>query len=88
MFNLNMEMRYPFYKTLRGAVFLDSGSIWLKDAPDPEDEEFKLRTSAGTGLRWSSPIGPLSLDYGYKLNPAEEDMDDWYRWHFSIGHAF
>jgi outer membrane protein assembly complex protein YaeT len=88
MFNLNMEMRYPLYKTLRGAVFIDSGSIWLKDTQDPEDEKFTLLASAGAGLRWTSPIGPLSLDYGYKLNPAEDDMEDRYRIHFSIGHAF
>ncbi len=88
MVNANLELRYPLYRTVRGVLFLDSGSIWLENAADPADEEFKLRISSGAGLRWSSPIGPLSLDYGYKLNPAEEDEDDRYRWHFSIGHAF
>jgi outer membrane protein assembly complex protein YaeT len=86
--NMNLEMRYPLYRTLRGVVFLDSGSIWLDNASDLENERFHLRYSTGAGLRWSSPIGPLSLDYGYKLNPADFDQDDRYRWHFSIGHAF
>jgi len=84
MFNGNLELRYPIYKSLRGVGFVDSGSIWL----DSGGEGFHLRSSAGTGLRWSSPIGPLSLDYGYKLNPGPLDVDDRYRWHFSIGHAF
>jgi outer membrane protein insertion porin family len=87
MINANMELRYPLFWTLRGVVFLDSGSVWLENAADPEDEEFNLRVSAGAGLRWTSPIGPLSLDYGYKLNPAEDDEDK-SRIHFSIGHAF
>ena len=84
MLNINMELRYPVYRTLRGVGFVDSGSVWLQRG----GEGFHLRSSAGAGLRWSSPIGPLSLDYGYKLNPADQDADDRYRWHFSIGHAF
>jgi len=87
MLNANIEFRYPLFKTIRGVVFLDSGSIWLQSAVNPENEEFKLRTSAGAGIRWTSPIGPLSLDFGYKLNPAT-DTEDISRIHFSIGHAF
>ena len=87
LFNANVELRYPLYRSLRGVIFLDSGSVWLKNAADPENEKFRLRTAAGGGLRWTSPIGPLSLDYGYKLNPADED-EDISRVHFSIGHAF
>jgi outer membrane protein assembly complex protein YaeT len=84
MINANLELRYPMYKSVRGVLFLDSGSVWLQKGGDG----FTLRSTAGTGLRWTSPIGPISLDYGYKLNPAEEDRDDRYRWHLSIGHAF
>jgi outer membrane protein assembly complex protein YaeT len=82
--NANLELRYPFIGSLRGVIFVDSGSVWLESG----GEGFKLLSSIGAGLRWTSPIGPLSLDYGYKLNPVEEDEDDRYRWHFSIGHAF
>jgi len=84
MFNGNFEVRFPVYRTLRGVGFVDSGSIWLKGSR----QGFHLRSSTGAGLRWSSPIGPLSLDYGYKLNPDPEDVEDRYRWHLSIGHAF
>jgi outer membrane protein assembly complex protein YaeT len=87
MVNANLELRYPVYRTLRGVLFVDSGSVWLENAINPEDEEFNLLASAGVGLRWSSPIGPLSLDYGYKLNPVEGD-EERSRIHFSIGHAF
>jgi len=88
MINANVEVRCPLYGSLRGVLFVDSGSVWRENALDPEDEKFHLRASSGAGLRWSSPLGPLSLDYGYKLNPVREDEDDRTRWHFSIGHAF
>jgi outer membrane protein insertion porin family len=82
--NANLELRYPIAGTFGGVLFVDSGSVWLRGA----DEKFKLRVASGLGLRWASPIGPLSLDYGVKANPSVEDEDDTFRWHFSIGHAF
>jgi outer membrane protein assembly complex protein YaeT len=84
MVNANMELRYPVFKSIRGVIFVDSGSVWLERGGDG----FNLLSSIGAGLRWTSPIGPLSLDYGYKLNPVAQDEDDRHRWHFSIGHAF
>jgi|GEM_PF-5645568 len=84
MVNANVEIRFPFVRTFRGVCFLDSGSVWFRRG----GEGFHLRSSMGAGLRWSSPIGPLSLDYGYKINPDSEETDDRYRWHLSIGHAF
>jgi outer membrane protein assembly complex protein YaeT len=88
MLNANLEFRFGLYKTIRGVLFLDSGSVWLHQNSTVGEADFALRASGGAGLRWSSPIGPLSLDYGYKLNPVDEDLNDRYRWHFSIGHAF
>ncbi|MBN2721120.1 MAG: BamA/TamA family outer membrane protein, partial [Proteobacteria bacterium] len=84
MVNANVEIRFPLVRTFRGVCFLDSGSVWFRRG----GEGFHLRSSMGAGLRWSSPIGPLSLDYGYQINPDPEDTDDRYRWHLSIGHAF
>ena len=84
MINFNTELRRPMYRSIKGVVFLDTGSLWLDQAPH---NDTTLRVSAGLGLRWSSPIGPLSLDYGYKLNPATEEEEK-FRIHVSIGHAF
>ena len=39
--------------------------------------------TAGVGLRYKTPVGPLRLDYGYKLNPDEEGSPG--RLYFSIG---
>lgn len=84
MINFNAELRYPLYRSIKSVFFVDSGSLWLDQKPYNDKT---LRVSTGLGLRWSSPIGPLSLDYGYKLNPAVSD-EDISRIHFSIGHAF
>ncbi|MCC5935322.1 MAG: BamA/TamA family outer membrane protein, partial [Balneolales bacterium] len=77
------------------AGFLDGGQVWLsyKDV-NPADFQY----GAGGGIRYMSPIGPIRLDIGWKLNPADEDLNRFNgqefggvnRWalHFSIGQAF
>jgi outer membrane protein insertion porin family len=82
--NLDAEVRFPLYKSLGGVVFVDSGAVWLEAAPH---DDRTPRVSTGAGLRWGTPIGPFSLDYGRKLNPALKTEDMWFL-HFSIGHAF
>ncbi len=84
MLNIDAELRYPVYRWVKGVVFVDSGSVWLNEEPYTNST---LRVSAGAGIRVSTPAGPLSLDYGYKLNPAT-DIESRWRIHFSIGHAF
>jgi outer membrane protein insertion porin family len=83
MVNLNTELRVPLRYGMIGAMFIDAGSVWF--ARDPENG-FDLRESAGLGLRYLTPVGPVGLDYGWKLDrragesPAE--------WHFTIGAVF
>jgi outer membrane protein insertion porin family len=51
---------------LRAAVFFDAGKgfdEWKDMAP--------LRTGAGAGIRWFSPMGPIQLDYGINLSPKD-----------------
>jgi outer membrane protein assembly factor BamA len=42
--------------------------------------------SAGLGVRYQSPIGPIRLEYGHNLNPRSGDPDG--TLHFSIGFPF
>ena len=46
-----------------------------------------LRYGAGLGLRYVTPVGPLRLDYGFKISPRlpGESASEL---HFSIGQAF
>lgn len=64
LFEASVELRFPLFGPLRGAVFLD--------AADVSARQFDLRLghphlSAGLGLRYSTPIGPVRFDVGYRL---------------------
>ena len=90
----NLELRRHIAGKVSGVLFFDVGTVeraafhWTPDS---------LRYTAGAGIRFDTPIGPLRLDAGYKLNPqnvpaplAAGDPEKESRWrlHFNIGHAF
>jgi outer membrane protein insertion porin family len=45
-----------------------------------------FRTSAGTGIRYITPIGPIGLLYGWKINRNKGERPG--AFHFSIGYTF
>ncbi|MEN8136282.1 MAG: outer membrane protein assembly factor BamA [Thermodesulfobacteriota bacterium] len=85
MWYANLEYIFPFFNTqgLSGVIFYDIGNVYDLDQRW-ELENYKH--SAGTGIRWMSPIGPLSLMWGYNLDPVGDE--DTKNWEFSIGGAF
>ncbi|MGY4876710.1 autotransporter assembly complex protein TamA [Vreelandella aquamarina] len=60
-----------------GATFVDTGDAFDNWAPTG------LKTGAGLGVRWVSPVGPIRLDVAHPF----DHEDDW-RLHFSIGPEF
>ncbi len=62
---LNAEMRFPLEHGFLIAAFADAGSVWLSGDPA---NDFDLRESAGISLRYVTPVGPISVDYGWKLD--------------------
>jgi outer membrane protein insertion porin family len=80
---LNGEMRFPLDYGFLFATFVDAGSVWLSG--DPEDE-CDFRESAGLSLRYVTPVGPISVDYGWKLDrrPGESPGEV----SFTIGMVF
>ncbi|ACL04885.1 surface antigen (D15) [Desulfatibacillum aliphaticivorans] len=80
----SIELRFPIYKKITGVAFTDCGSV-LEDPFSFDGSSF--RYTAGPGIRYESPVGALSLDVGYQLNP-QDDYADTYRVHFSVGQAF
>lgn len=83
MLNLNTEFRVPLQYGFSVALFVDAGSVWFHGVPSAG---FDLRESAGLGLRYVTPVGPISLDYGWKLDRKEgEPLSEW---HFTIGAVF
>jgi outer membrane protein insertion porin family len=80
---LNAELRVTVVGSLGVVAFWDGGNAWL----DPDDVRWTdIRTTVGGGLRLNTPVGPLRLDYGHKLNwnPGEAHGT----FHFTLGHAF
>ncbi len=60
----NLETRAPYWKNVQVVWFIDAGNIFSRVADIRLDE---LRVSSGVGFRYRSPIGPLRVDWGWKL---------------------
>jgi len=72
---------------LRGAVFVDVGSLTEIDVSGPELlDEASPRLSVGAGLNFRSPIGPIRLDFSRAL--IKEDFDRTENFRFSFGTRF
>jgi outer membrane protein insertion porin family len=86
--NLNFEMQAPFPgagndRTLRMYAFTDMGNVYGPDQPmDPNT----LRVSAGIGISWISPVGPLRLAYAQPIRSFEGDKIQFIQ--FQIGTTF
>jgi outer membrane translocation and assembly module TamA len=84
---LNGELRLPVWKDLGAVAFLDAGNVFAR----VDDFDITaIRPTAGLGLRYRSPIGPLRVDLGFKLNRENFATRREHRseWHFSLGQAF
>ena len=79
----NIEFRTYIGKNFFIVNFLDFGNVWSR-VGDVDITNFKYTT--GVGLRYKTPIGPVRIDYGYKLNRQKGESRG--EIHFSIGHAF
>ncbi len=79
----NIEVRFPLFSGLNGALFYDVGGVWerISDVRLPDD----LKSSVGTGLRYRIKWTVLRLDYGYPLNRNPGDAG---KFHFGLGVPF
>ncbi len=90
--NPRLELRVPLNKTFQTALFVDAGNLWADRA---QFNPLQLRYTTGTGLRITTPVGPLVFDYGFniervidKLTGREGRRRTWEplgAFHFSIG---
>jgi outer membrane protein insertion porin family len=80
---MNLEYRFPLYKKLglMGTLFFDAGNVYGSEWVGPV-----LRTSAGMGVRWFSPMGPLRVEWGYNL--SKKDYEKASVWEFTMGGTF
>ncbi|HUP50989.1 MAG TPA: BamA/TamA family outer membrane protein [Longimicrobiales bacterium] len=77
--SLEVGLPFPFLPGgHRTFVFLDSGRVWspgnLFEPPDPELALEPWGLGAGAGAQLSTPVGPVRLSVGYKLNPSRVDL--------------
>lgn len=83
------EMRFPIVGALQGGVFSDLGNLWSdpfgRSQGSVSVSPFALRPSAGVGMRFNSPVGPLALDYGILLLRRKWLGEPFGAWHLSIG---
>ncbi|MCG7503788.1 outer membrane protein assembly factor BamA [Mesorhizobium retamae] len=92
-FNASAEAQFPLPLVpeslgLRGAVFADAATLYGNDVfgVDKSTTGSSLRASAGIGLMWASPFGPLRIDYAVPLK--KEDTDDVQEFNFGISTRF
>ncbi|RLL39594.1 outer membrane protein assembly factor [Acinetobacter cumulans] len=71
----SLEYNYQFKDGWRAAIFSDAGNAY--------DKDFNTKTaySAGLGIRWASPIGPIRIDVASGLSDDNHPI----RIHFFIG---
>ncbi len=82
----NVEYQIPLFKDagIVGVVFFDIGNVYGRD----ENMDLgNTRESAGFGVRWYSPVGPIRLEYGHRLD-ALPGEDSGGQWEFSMGSVF
>ena len=84
----NLETRAPYWKDLQFVWFLDSGNVFSRASEVRLDE---LRVTSGIGFRYRSPIGPLRVDWGWKVSTRLLQTGGRERsnvLHISLGQAF
>ena len=61
---INIEVRFPIYRLFGGEVFLDGGQLTdIRNNISIND----VKWGKGFGITFSSPFGPVRLDYSNKL---------------------
>ncbi|UCE18382.1 MAG: outer membrane protein assembly factor BamA [Gemmatimonadota bacterium] len=69
LFLTNIELRRQLFWRFGMTAFFDSGYLW-RSLVDFQWRD--VRASLGAGLQFFTPVGPLRLEYGYKLRKEEE----------------
>jgi len=80
---INLEYRFPIAGALGGTLFADGGNVWREAS---QINLHEMRWGAGVGIRYASPIGPLRLEVGWKLD--RKSYEDAYVAFISLGNAF
>ena len=93
---LKTELRFPIYGAFGGALFYDGGAVIVNQGPiNPSVPNSELdnfyRHAVGFAIRIASPVGPINLEVGFKLNRRRSSdqtngvLEAPLAYHFSVG---
>ena len=90
------EYRFPIYKVLKGALFVDAGNIWLnkKNVAMPGGEfalnRFykEIAVAAGFGFRFDFSFFVIRIDAAIKVrDPSQEETQRWVPFFTGVKHT-
>ena len=89
--NVNAELYIPVPgagndKSFRLFTFVDAGNVWDTKSPLYKVSLDSIRVSAGIGISWMSPMGPLKLSMGKPIRKEAKDRIE--KFQFQVGTAF
>lgn len=80
---LSFPVGLPESLGVQGHAFGDAGSLFdVDDSGTDVVDEKTIRTSAGVGLSWRSPFGPIRFDYAEPITDEEYDEIEKFRINF------
>lgn len=79
MYLIRSTLSYPIFSIVEGTLFYDGGQIEV----DGLDLGFGYRHAAGFGILINTPVGPLNLEFGFKLNQKANESPS--AFHLSFG---
>ena len=89
------ELQFPIFGLprevgIKGAVFADAGTLFgysgSTNNVNVVGDDRSIRSSVGAGVLWSSPIGPIRLDFAFPVTKNDYDQTQVFR--FSAGSVF
>ena len=84
---LTYPLGLPSEFDIKGKAFVDAGTLRIANTPFAGNTDTgKIRLSAGLGLAWKSPFGPIRIDLAQAI--VKEPFDETEIIHFSFGTRF
>ncbi len=80
MFDYQLDFNFPLYGNFEWVVFNDGGNVWAKNFF--EGITPRLKFGAGWGIKYKTPLGPLTFNVGYPI--AQENGIAPYQLYFFI----
>ncbi len=72
LWELSNEIRFGLGGPLSGAAFCDMSDVSPRQYPDRSAFRLDhLHLSCGVGARYDTPVGPIRLDVGYRIQPLQ-----------------